>query len=85
MGKYINQNSKGEILPALGKAKALLDDGGTLVDGNTFVENMVCVVGNVIFDAALYTDKSEYDYVKRNPDSRPKKWIIYPYAKDLAK
>jgi hypothetical protein len=31
MGYYINQNSKGEALPATGKAKMLIEDGATVV------------------------------------------------------
>ncbi len=53
MGRYINQNSKGESLPANGKAKALIADGAKVIPQPTeFEEDIVCVVENGMFDAA---------------------------------
>lgn len=85
MGYYINKDSKGNLLPQTGKAKALIADGAKVVDGKTFEENMVCVVENPFsFDAALYAHKSEYQYVKDNPDMRRKVWLVHPLAKELS-
>jgi hypothetical protein len=84
MGYYVNENSKGEPLPIKGKANALIADGAKEVDGNEFLEDLVCVVGNGFFDAALYCYKEEYDYVKKYPDRRTKRWLVYEPAKRLS-
>lgn len=83
MGYYINQDSKGVTLPWR-KAEALIADGAKVVDGETFQENLVCVVSNRDFDAAMYCHKSEYEYVKKYPDARPKQWLVYEHAKKLS-
>lgn len=84
MGYYINYNSKEIALPAKGKADALIADGAKEVDGNKFEENLVCVVQNGHFDAALYCDANEFDFIKRFPDPRPKRWVVYEQAKTLS-
>ena len=84
MGKYINKTSKGEILPAFDKAKILIEDGAHEVDDSVFLENMICVVENPMFDAAGYAiDEREFEYFKR-PDGRSKTWLVHPLAKELA-
>lgn len=86
MGKYINENSKGILLPATGKLEALIADGAVLTNDATFQKNLVCVVENGFFDAALFLyDYNEYEYVINNPDPRKKYWVVYPYAEKLAK
>lgn len=84
MGYYINYNSKGIELPAKGKADALIADGAKEVSGERYEENMVCVVENSFFDAAMYCYPEEYQYVKENPDQRPKRWLVYDHAKKLS-
>jgi hypothetical protein len=83
MGYYINYNSKGIALPACGKANALIADGAKEVSGNNYEENLVCVVENGLFDAAMYCYLDEYEYVKSNPDNRKKRWLVYEHAKQL--
>lgn len=83
MGYYINTDSDGNILPVR-KAGALLKDGAKEIDGKSFEENLVCVIHNFAFDAALYCDKNEYKYVINNPDERPKTWLVHPMAKELS-
>jgi hypothetical protein len=84
MGRYINQNSKGEMLPARGKAKALLLDGATIVKPE-FQENLVCVVNNGLFEAAGYCYDMEEFLAWCDPeDYKPKVWLIYDHAKELA-
>jgi len=84
MGKYINKNSKGEQLPQIGKARALIEDGAVEVNSEIFIENMVCVVENGWMYAAAYAiDEREWEYFKR-PDGRPKTWLWYPEASQLA-
>jgi len=84
MGKYINKNSKGELLPPFNKAKALIDDGAKVVNDNEYLENMICVVENGLFDAAGYAfSENEYKVFKQ-PDGRNKIWLVHPMAKELA-
>jgi hypothetical protein len=84
MGKYINRNSKGELLPPFNKAKSLIDDGATIVDDSKYLENMICVIENPLFDAAGYAfSESEYEVFKQ-PDGRDKVWLVHPMAKELA-
>jgi hypothetical protein len=86
MGKYLNVNSKGRSLGASYMAKVgnLMDDGAVEVSDAEFQDNMVCVVDNGMFAAAGYAyDEREFE-VFRRPDGRPKTWLVYPYAKDLA-
>ena len=84
MGYYINQNSKGQGLPALCKVSALIADGATITDAS-FKENLVCVVNNGPFEAAGYMySENEFNQFAR-PDGRDKIWLVYPHAKELAK
>lgn len=85
MGYYINQNSKNQDLPAIGKVNALIQDGAKVIIPNEFEENLVCVVDNGFFEAAAYMyNESEFEYFK-SETSRPKKFLVYEYAKELAK
>lgn len=87
MGYYINTNSKQEGIGASfnDKVKNLLSDGAETVDGSTFQENLVCVVDNGFFAAAAYCfDENEYMNFNTPSDSRPKRWLVYSHAKDLA-
>ena len=80
MGFYINQNSKGQPLPAKGKAHALLQDGAIIV-APEFQPNLVCVVRNPMFDAAGYCyDKDEFNAWTDPEDPRPKIWLVYEHA-----
>ena len=86
MGKYINKDSKGRMLPAIGKTKMLLKDGAILIKANPgFQENLVCVVHNGPFEAAGYCySAEEYEHWTDSRDMRYKQWLIYPHAKTLA-
>jgi hypothetical protein len=87
MGKYINQDSKGNMFPASasGKIAMLKADGAEQVYPDKWVENLVCVVDNGMFGAAGYAYCSEEFKAFNNPeDFRPKKWFIYEHAKELA-
>ena len=86
MGRYINQNSNGARLPNCGKADYIILDGGVEIsEPKEWCENLVCVVENGPFDAALYcVDKGEYRAATNPNDHRPKRWIIYPKASELA-
>jgi len=84
MGKYINIDSKGNGLPSIGKAKALVEDGAIITD-SSFKPNLVCVVENGFFDAAAYAhNESEAELFGRF-DGRPKTWLIYEHVEKLAK
>jgi hypothetical protein len=87
MGLYVNHNSAGMLLPANNKADYLLLDGGEEIpEPKEFVQNLICVIENGPFDAALYCyKKSEMDIAKNPQDSRPKRWIIYPYAAEITR
>lgn len=86
MGRYINQNSKGESLPANGKAKALIADGAKVIPQPTeFEEDIVCVVENGMFDAAGYMfNVNELKAFTYPGDYRPKTWLKYEHADKLA-
>lgn len=89
MGKYINVNSKGEALPAMGKAKSLLNDGANIINPDNitkdnFPDTLVCVVENPFFDAAGYAfSYAEFEAFNRQ-DGRPKTWLLYQHAPQLA-
>lgn len=85
MGYYINETSDGKPLPAVGKAKALIEDGAKMV-APEFQENLVCVVDNMFFEAAGYCYSEQEFRVFNDPrDTRPKVWLVHPEAKQLAK
>lgn len=87
MGFYLNVKSDGTPLPGRGKAKALIDDGGTVVDGKEFVPNLICVVDNPLmgFDAAGFVyDRQEFLAFSSPDDQRPKKWLTHPKAAAIA-
>ena len=84
MGKYINKNSKGQSLPTIGKAQALINDGGTRIVEIKFQENLICVVANPFFDAAAYCySESEFEVFTGPNDNRFKTWLTHPKAKEL--
>ncbi len=90
MGLYINENSKGQTLAANGKARALVADGAEILDQapDKFEPNIICVVENGYFDAAIYCNtEDEFEYVKQSEpnDSRPYTWMRYAHAEELAK
>jgi hypothetical protein len=81
MGYYINEIN-GESLPATGKAQFLIKNGATRVTDLVFQENLVCVVENLMFDAAGYAfSKNEMDAFNDPNDYRRKTWLIVPNAK----
>jgi hypothetical protein len=85
MGKYINQNSKGEWLPATGKGRKLMEDGAIIVRPE-FRENLVCVVSNGLFEAVGYCfSEKEFEVWSDPGDKRPKMWLLYEHAKELAR
>jgi len=86
MGYYINHLSNGELLKATGKAMRLIEDGGReILKPKTFVENLVCVVENMCFDAAGYIySEAELKAFSDPDDYRRKWWIIYPNAAKLS-
>lgn len=86
MGRYINVDSKGNMLPTQRKAAALMQDGAIQIpsDNVEFQPNLVCVVENSYFDAAAYAySESEMNEFKR-PDGRHKTWLRYIHAERLA-
>ena len=87
MGRYINEDSKGNPIGASAsdKVKNLVADGAKVIPGGEYVPNMVCVVNNYAFAAAGYCyDEREYQDF-RHPDGRPKTWLQYEHAEKLAK
>lgn len=88
MGYYINQDSKGNMLPDKGKLKMLVEDGAKVIPTPTkskFEEGLVCIVDNGMFEAAGYAFSKEEMEVFLDPDNRMKTWIKYDKAKELAK
>jgi hypothetical protein len=88
MGFYINQNSKGKTIPALNKAAALIEDGAELLtkEPETWEEGLICVVSNGLFEAAAYAfSPQEMNAFKDPDDYRPRVWLKWDKAKELAK
>jgi hypothetical protein len=86
MGKYINKNSNGTGLgsSASDKINRLVEDGATTI--NTPVEwneNLVCVVDNG-FSVLLVTHMMKRNESILSPDGRPKQWLEYIHAKEIA-
>jgi hypothetical protein len=83
MGYYINKTSTIECLNPKGKAQALMADGAVPTDAS-FKDNLVCVVSNVLFDAAAFChDLAEFEEFNRF-DGRPKTWLVYDKAKEFS-
>jgi hypothetical protein len=94
MGLYIDYLINGQQLPQRGKAEFLLRnlDGVELIKETPckFEKNLVCVVQNTHFDAALVVeDQNELDYVNRihiqGHDNRRRTFLIVPDAEMLAR
>lgn len=86
MGYYIDRISNGEVLPSKGKLEGLLMDGAEELDGTPeFKEDLVCVISNVYFDAAMYVySKEEYDYITKEDGYRSMSWVTYPHAAKMS-
>lgn len=89
MGKYINRLPNGEPLPKKNKIGWLITHAdATITNGDTFQENLVCVVDCGNFDAAAWAyDEREYLYLKRGfdmgTDPRNHYWLIVPNVEQL--
>jgi hypothetical protein len=92
MGRYLNQDVKGEPLPATGKVEAIIKRiPGTIVrahpphDESEWTPDLVCVVENGFFDAAGYAHSPEEMMAFSLPhDRRHKTWLHVPNADKLA-
>lgn len=84
MGYYINENSKGKTLEVQGKAKGLVADGAKIVSGEEFVEDLICVVKNGLFEAAGYAYNEAEWKIFSQDDGRLKLWLVHPDAKELS-
>lgn len=87
MGLYINRNSKGEELPAIGKVAKLIQDGAELLFNTPtkLVEGLICVVSNGPFDAAAFAySEEEMSYFAREQE-RQTVWLLWDKARELAK
>lgn len=87
MGQYVNSDSKGNSIGVsfFEKLRALENDGATIVDGDTFQDNLVCLVDNGAFAAAGYAyDKQEFEAFNY-PTDRRQIWLLYPKVKEVAK
>lgn len=85
MGLYINQDSKGNILPAINKTQALIADGAKRIARPLeFRPNLVCVVDNIFFEAAGYCySEAEMEEFK-SVTNRNTQWLEYEHAEKLA-
>jgi hypothetical protein len=95
MGKYLNPPLEHDHQTAEVAKRIFLEEHGTLLTKYQF-DNMivnedskiipVCRVDNIVFTAVLIADtQSEIDYIRDNPDSRPKTYyslkreVLLPY------
>ena len=88
MGKYINENSKGQPVPEHGKGKIrfLEADGGMVIPTpEKWVEGLVCVVDNFVFESAAYAFSEKEMEVFKGTKGRDTTWLWYPHAKKVAK
>jgi hypothetical protein len=88
MGYYINYDSQGHPLPAKGKVQALLNDGAKIISRPTTVgtdSKVVCVVENLMFDAAgyCYDDRELADWLA-DDSGRRMTFLEYEKAKELS-
>jgi hypothetical protein len=83
MGRYLNKSQSGKILPAVGKASVLLNEGAQPTTP-VFQEDLVCVVENLYFDAAAYVPDPEELARFARDDGRKKQWLIVLNASELA-
>lgn len=85
MGKYINLNSKGEMLPSKNKAQFLINDGAVPIGPpEKWQDGLVCIFDNGPFEAAGFA----YDEVEMNVfkgiTGRKTTWLHFPKASELA-
>lgn len=88
MGLYINSLPDGQQLGSVNKADKILASipGSIEIPAPTeFLENLVCVVDNGIFEAAGYAFCENEMRVFLTHDGRPKRWLIVPGVEHLAK
>lgn len=86
MGKYINTNSSNLPIPPLGKVEALVSDGANIIQRpSVWGENIVCVADNGFFECAAYIYSQDELEAFAYPCGRPKTWLNYPHAKQLAR
>lgn len=89
MGRYINKDSRDKPLSKHFKAEELIEDGAILlpIPPAEWMPNLVCVVDNGYFQAALYVeDKDEFNRAQPHAeDDRPRRWLVYRHAEALAK
>ncbi len=89
MGKYVNIDSKGNLIGTTFREKvdALVADGATKVDSPTeWKEGLVCVIDNGMFAAAgyAYNEREMQEFITSGPE-RPRQWLLYEHASELAK
>ena len=86
MGFYIEHDTQGEPLSARGKADELLASPGvTEIHGKVeWQPNLVCVVENRFFDAAAFCFSEQEFYEFKQPDGRPRRWLVVQHAAELA-
>ena len=87
MGLYINKTTKNSRIGKYANTKIaeICYDGGKVIRApREWQENLVCVVDNGEFGAALYCINEQEFQVASRPDGRPKTWIIYPNVKEVA-
>jgi hypothetical protein len=81
MGLYIN--NIGDTYQE--KINTLIAVHSGEITDNTYKPNLIIVVDNGYFGAALYVkDQKEYNRVMMD-DARPKTWLVVPNAKELAR
>jgi hypothetical protein len=92
MGKYINSDSQGNSIGKdySTKVESLIADGARIwaspktPEPEVFEENLVCVIDNDFFAAAGWAYSEEEFLVFKEPDGRPKTWLVYPNVSKVA-
>jgi hypothetical protein len=88
MGKYINQDSKGNYIGTSFDEKllSLVEDGAVQISTpKIWEEGLICLVDNYAFSAAGYAyDEREMEIFK-DVGGRPFQWLKMDNAKELAK
>lgn len=87
MGYYINRLANGELLPPTRKAVHLIDNGAIEIpQPSEFIDNLVCVVENGLFDAAAYifSGQEMKEFYPSIRDTRKRRWLIVDNADVLS-
>lgn len=86
MGLYINELPAGHKITE-DKVQSIVSVGGIVISQPPkLVDNLICVVNNVVFQSAAYVaSERDFNDFTDPSDTRSKTWIIWNRAKEFAR